>query len=142
MGYICPLCYIDPSNHSLIKYKETNNIVYYYSCPSEAKLYFDCEGIINHYDGILSEMPKDKKWIWIFDSEGFDLKHAMEVQTGIGIAKLITGKYGNNLQEIKIINPTWHIKTMMTAVWPFLNDRTKQKINIMKDRVYSVLEFV
>ena len=85
---------------------------------------------------------ENNKWTWIFDSEGFDIKHALEVKSGIGIAKLITGKYGVNLQEIKIINPTWHIKTMLTVVSPFLNDTTKKKIKMFDDRVYSVLEFI
>ena len=56
MNYSCPLCRIDPSNHSLTKIKENENIIYYYSCPSQAKLYFDTNGIINHYNVILSEI--------------------------------------------------------------------------------------
>lgn len=141
METICGKCTMDPTSHSFKKLSEKNGIIIYYTNPVKAKLYNDTEGILAHYNNALSTIG-EKKWIWILDSEGFDLKHAMEVQTGIGIAKLITGKVGNNLQEIKLINPTWHIKTMLTAVWPFLNDKTKQKINIMGDRVYSVLEFV
>jgi hypothetical protein len=134
-------CTMDPTSHSFRKISEKNGIVTYYTNPTKAKLYTDTEGILEHYNNALNTVG-DKKWIWIFDSDGFDVKHALEISTGIGIAKLITGKYGNNLQEIKIINPTWHIKTMIKAVWPFLNDRTKQKINIMGDRYYSVVEFV
>jgi hypothetical protein len=68
------------------------------------------------------------------------MKHALEVKTGIGITKLIKDK--DNLLEIKIINPTWHIHTMLLAVVPFLNKTTKNKITILKDRYYSVIEFV
>lgn len=132
---------MDPTSHSFKKLSEKNGVVTYYTNPVKSKLYTDSEGILQHYTNALNAIG-DNKWVWVFDSEGFNLKHAMEVQTGIGIAKLITGKYGNNLQEIKIINPTWHIKTMLRALWPFLNDTTKQKINIMGDRVYSVLEFI
>lgn len=141
MDKICQKCSMDPTSHSFRKLSEKNEIVTYYTNPVKANLYNDTEGILAHYNNALATIG-ERKWIWIFDSEGFDLKHAMEVQTGIGIAKLITGPYGNNLQEIKIINPTWHIKTMMTAVWPFLGDKIKQKINIMGDKVYSVLEFI
>ncbi len=141
MNNICEKCMVDPTCHSFKKLSEKDGVILYYTNPTKAKLYRDTDGILSHYDKALNTVG-DKKWIWIFDSEGFDLKHALEVQTGIGIAKLITGKYGQNLQEIKIINPTWHIKSMLLAVWPFLNKTTKQKINIMSDRPYSVLEFI
>lgn len=141
MEKICRTCTMDPTSHSFKKLSEKNGVVLYYTNPSKAKLYQDKDGILEHYTNALNSVG-DNKWSWIFDSEGFDLKHALEVQTGIGIAKLITSKYGKNLEEIKIINPTWHIKTMLTAVWPFLNDTTKQKIKVFSDRYYSVLEFL
>jgi len=132
---------MDPTSHSFKKISEKNGVITYYTNPSNSKLYTDTEGILAHYDNVLKQI-ENKKWIWIFDSEGFDLKHAIEVKTGIGIAKILTDKYADNLQEIKIINPTWHISTMLTAIWPFLNQRTRYKINILKDRYYSVIEFV
>ena len=142
MDKICDKCTVDPQSHSFRKLSEKNGIAVYYTNPTKAKLYTDTDGILKHYDNALASVG-NKKWIWIFDSDGFDLKHAMEMQTGIGIAKLITtNKYGNNLQEIKIINPTWHIKTMIASVWPFLNQTTKDKIRILKDRYYSPVEFV
>jgi hypothetical protein len=140
MEKICEKCMMDPGCHSFKKISEKNGIHIFYTNPTKAKLYDDTDGILKHYDNALKSIGNNK-WIWIFDSEGFDLKHAMEVKSGIGIANL-TVKYGQNLQEIKIINPTWHIKTMIGAVWPFLNDVTKQKIKILKDRYYSILEFI
>ena len=121
MTFICPLCSIDPSSHSLFKYKEINDILYFYSCPSEAKLYFDCEGIINHYNGILSEIPKNKKWIWIFDSLGFKFKHFIQTNVGIELAKLISSKFSDNLEKIIIINPTFYISATYKILKPFLN---------------------
>lgn len=131
----------DPTSHSFKRLVEKDGVVVYYTNPSKSKLYKDTEGILNHYINAL-ETNGDKKWVWIFDSEGFDINHALEVQTGIGIAKIVSGKYGQNLQEIKLINPTWHIQTMLLVIWPFLNNTIKQKINIMSDRPYSVLEFI
>lgn len=131
----------DPANHSFRKISEKNNICTYYTNPTKAKLYTDTEGILSHYDKALAEVG-NKRWIWIFDSDGFDVKHAMEVKTGSGIAKLVTDKYAHNLIEIKIINPTWHIKSMLTVVQPFLNKTTRDKIKILGDRYYSVIEFV
>ena len=54
MTYTCPLCKLLPSSHSLTKVLEKNNIIYYYTCPAQALLYYDVKGIINHYEGVLS----------------------------------------------------------------------------------------
>jgi hypothetical protein len=132
---------MDPTSHSFKKISEKNGICTYYTNPSKAKLYTDTDGILSHYENALKQIG-DKKWVWIFDSDGFDLKHALEVKSGIGIAKLLTDKYAESLQEIKIINPTWHIRTMLLTVWPFLNKKTCDKITILKDRYYSVVEFL
>ena len=141
MNTICEKCMTDPTSHSFKRLVEKDGVVVYYTNPSKSTLYKDTEGILNHYINAL-ETIGDKKWVWIFDSEGFDINHALEVHTGIGIAKIVSGKYGQNLQEIKLINPTWHIQTMLLVIWPFLNNTIKQKINIMSDRPYSVLEFI
>ncbi len=90
MSYSCPICNIDPSSHSFIKLKETETLIYFYSCPSKAKLYFDKEGILNHYNGMLNEMTEGKKWIWIFDSLDFGLKHIINFDVAIELTKLIS----------------------------------------------------
>ena len=57
MTYTCPLCQLLPSSHSLRKVLE-----------KKAILYYDTIGIVNHYDGVLSDVEdKDKEWVWIFD---------------------------------------------------------------------------
>lgn len=141
MNIICEKCMMDPTSHSFKKISEKNGVVTYYTNPTKAKLYNDTTGILEHYNNALHTIG-DKKWRWIFDSEGFSITYALEVNTGIGIARLITGKYGDNLQEINIINSTWHIKSMLTALWPFLSEQVKQKIKILDDRAYSILEFI
>uniref|UniRef100_A0A6C0E4A4 Uncharacterized protein n=1 Tax=viral metagenome TaxID=1070528 RepID=A0A6C0E4A4_9ZZZZ len=44
MQYICPVCKLVPSSHSLAKVSENNGIIYYYTCPSKAILYYDVKG--------------------------------------------------------------------------------------------------
>lgn len=135
MPYICPLCSLDPLNHSLVKIKETNDTIIFYSCPSKAKLYFDCEGIINHYNGVLSEMNPNKKWIWIFDSDGFNFKHFIQIEVGIQLAKLITNKFSNNLSNIIIVNPTIYISLVYNIITPFLSDHVNQVVVFNNDRL-------
>jgi hypothetical protein len=130
MPYICPLCKLKPLSHSLVKLVEKKGIIYYYTCPSKALLYYDVEGIINHYDGVLSEIPENKEWIWIFDSLDFGLIHALQINVAIGIANLISNKFSKNLKKIIIINPTFYITMTHKMITPFLNETVNNIIEI------------
>jgi hypothetical protein len=125
---VCPLCKINPKNHSLTFLGEENNILIYYTCPSEALLYFDTQGIIYHYDLVLSQIPDNKEWIWIFDAKNYGMKHMMHPETGIEIAKLISKKYSKNLKSILIKNYSSYVPKIYTIVKPFLNKKIKDII--------------
>jgi hypothetical protein len=132
------------SNYSFKKISDKHGVVTYYTKPTKGIKYTNNNQILEHYNTAFASIG-DKKWIWIFDSEGFSLSLVLDSQPGtgiVGIANLLMGKYGDSLLEIKIINPTWHIRTLLTAMWPFLNKQLKQKIKILDDRVYSIIEFV
>jgi hypothetical protein len=130
MYYSCPLCNLLPSSHSLTKLIEKKGIQYYYTCPSQAILYYDVKGIIQHYNGVLSEIPENKEWVWIFDSLGFTLKHAMQTSVAIELAKLISNKFSKNLKKIIIINPTFYITMTHKMLQPFLSSNVKNIIEI------------
>ena len=40
-------------------------------------------------------------------------------------------KYGNHLQKIIIINPTWHIHSILAIISPFLNKEIQSLIEIL-----------
>ena len=130
MKYICPLCKLQPSSHSLTQVLEKKGIIYYYTCPSQAILYYDVKGIINHYDGVLSEIPENKEWVWIFDSLGFSIIHAIEINVAIELAKLISNKFSKNLKKIIIINPTFYITITHKIIMAFLNNKVRDIIEI------------
>jgi hypothetical protein len=130
MKYKCPLCELMPSSHSLTKLLERKGIIYYYACPAQAILYYDVKGIINHYNGVLSEMPEDKEWVWICDSLDFTIKHAMQTDVAIELAKLISNKFSKNLKKIIIINPTFYITITHKMLMPFLNKKVRDIIVI------------
>jgi len=130
MPYTCPLCKLLPSSHSLTQVLKKKGIIYYYTCPSQAILYYDVKGIINHYDGVLSEIPENNEWVWIFDSLGFSLIHAIEINVAIELAKLISNKFSKNLKKIIIINPTFYITITHKMIMPFLNNKVKDIIEI------------
>ena len=130
MQYVCPLCKILPSSHSLTKVSEKKGIIYYYTCPSQAILYYDVNGIVNHYDGVLSEIPYNKDWVWIFDSLDFGIIHAMQTNVAIELAKLISNKFYKNLKKIIIINPTIYITITHKMIMPFLNNKVRDIIEM------------
>jgi hypothetical protein len=109
---------------------EKKGIMYYYTCPSQATLYYDVNGIIDHYNGVLSEIPENKDWVWVFDSLGFSLIHAMQTKVAIELAKLISNKFSKNLKKIIIINPTFYIKITHKILIPFLNEKVKNIIEM------------
>jgi hypothetical protein len=129
MQYVCPLCKLQPSSHSLKKVLEEKGIIYY-TCPAQATLYYDVKSIINHYDGVLSEIPENKEWIWIFDSLDFGFIHAIQTNVAIELAKLISNKFSKNLKKIIIINPTYYITIIHKIIMPFLNKKTRDIIKI------------
>jgi len=141
MEKICKVCAVDPKSHSFKKVSEKGGISIYYSHPAQAKRYDDKEGIYNHIDNTLSHIG-NKKWICIIDSEGFDLKHVALFDSGMGLMDLLINKYGKNLQEIRIINPSWHIKGLLKVLGLKVDPVIMEKIKIFEDRQYSILEFI
>lgn len=137
MTYTCPLCELIPSSHSLTKLLEKKGTIYYYTCPAQALLYYDVKGIINHYDGVLSEIPENKEWVWIFDSLDFSIIHAMQINVAIELTKLISNKFSKNLKKIIIINPTFYIELTHKMILPFLNNKLKEIIEINNESKYT-----
>ena len=130
MVYTCPLCLLDPLSHSLTNFLEKDNTYYFYTCPAKAKLYFDTVSIINHYDGVLSEIPENKKWIWVLDVMGFGLNHFLQIEVPTELSKLISSKFSKNLEKIIIINPSGYVSAVYAIVKPFLNNKIKSIIEI------------
>jgi hypothetical protein len=127
--YECPICKVMPSSHSLSKVMDKGGILYYYTCPSKAIMYNDVQGIINHYNGVLGDIPENKNWVWIFDSLDFGFVHALQTSVAIEVARLIS-KFSKNLKKIIIINPTMYTTLTHKLVLPFLNHKVKEIIEM------------
>ena len=141
MEKICATCAKEPSAHSFKKVSEKNGVCIFYTKPASATKYDDTVGTISHVDHALHSIGS-KKWMWIFDGDGFEAQHALALQTGRGILHLIESKYGGHLQQILFINPSWHVKGVVKAGSIGLHDTIKSKIKVLDDRVYSILEFM
>jgi len=132
MPYVCPICLLNPQSHSLTKILEKDNIIYYYTCPSKALLHFDKTGIINHYNGVFSEIPENKEWVWVFDGTKFNSQHALQIDLAVELTKLFV-KFSKNLKKIIIINPNLYINSIYNIVYPFTNKKMKSVVNIIKE---------
>ena len=121
---------IDSLSHSLTKLSEKENVVYYYTCPSKAKLYYDTNSIIDHYEGVLNEIPENKQWVWILDGNGFNLIHLMQREVAIELIKLISSKFSKNLKKIIIINSTFYLSFIYHVINPFLLEEIKSIIEM------------
>jgi len=141
MNAICLKCAKDPNVHSFKKVSEKNGTHIYYTYPAKATDYDDTDGILEHIDRALSQLG-NKRWICVIDGTDFDMKHMIQVNTGRGIVELITTKYGANLRQIYIINPSWHIKGLLKCLSSFFDDKTMERIVSMDDRPRSILEFL
>lgn len=128
-------------SYSFKKIHEKNGITTYYTKPSKMYQYDDAEEALKEYNKIFNHLGNNK-WSWIIDGDGFEFTYALEMKSGVGFAKLITGPHGNHLQEIKIINPTWAVRAIIKFMMPFLNDSTRKKVKLLSDRTYSILEFL
>jgi len=141
METICSKCAMDPTSHSFKKLTEKNGVAIYYTNPTKAKLYKDTDGILSHYDNALAQVG-NKKWIWIFDSENLDMRYCLTLKRALEFGNLIMEKYINNIIEIKVINPILPLRAMLKLGKPFVKIEVRKKIKVLKDRYYSVLEFL
>jgi len=128
-------------DYSFKKLNEINGVTTFYTKPSTIHQYNTAEEVLKDYTDLLDHIGSNK-WKWIIDGDGFEIKYALEMKTGMGVAKLLTGSHGDNLQEIKIINPSLFIRAILQVLLPILNTNTRKKVKIYSDRYYSLLEFL
>lgn len=129
----CEICYQYPLAHSFQLVGNTLNSDHeyiFYTRVSIAKRYNDTPGILQHYQKLL-DLLSPVSWIWIFDCNGFEWKHAMEIQTAIGICKIIE-KYPK--VKIIIINTNKFINIVLHITKYYLSkDIIKNIVMIKKD---------
>ena len=66
MNYECSICKNQPNSHSFELIDYNDQTYFFYTCPAKAIKYYDCSGILQHYDGYLNQMTENTKWVWIF----------------------------------------------------------------------------
>lgn len=131
----------DPAGYSFKKVSDKNGVCIFYSNPAKAKIFKEHEGLLEHFEHMMAQNVS-KKWKWIFDGEGFDSDHMFEMNMGMSIMEMLKNKYGHQLQEVIVINPSIHIKIILKTAFHFLDESLQAKVHVKDDRAYSILEFI
>ena len=135
----CPICALDPTSHSLKRLEdEDDGTIVMYTKPGEATRYWDRDGILLHYDIVLSQIQGD--WVWIFDADGFSMKHMMEFNVATSLSRLISAKYSERLTKIIVKNPTPIIELVIILVRPFLNKKLQALIQSINEDENHVID--
>jgi hypothetical protein len=130
----CNYCQYN-NQHSFHKLNEDNAAVYFYTCHSKTKSY---DGFIDHMIIELLKV-KNKKWIWIFDSLLFGLKHFINKTFGIQLLDFLNNYIHIELDQIIIINQTISFRMLLTSIWYCLPKHIKDKIIFDKNNMFSSL---
>ncbi len=138
----CSKCTSDTASYSFKRVSDKNGVICFYTNPAKAKIFKDHEDLVTHFEHMLALVTPQKKWVWILDGEGFDTDHLVEVRTGIALTNLISDHHLPTLKEIKIINPSVHLRVILKVIMPFLQDGLREKMRLLEDRPYSILEFL
>lgn len=125
---MCKSCDDDPKSHSFFKIATENTIQIFYSCPAEATKYFDKESVELHCREKLQEKGENTKWIFIFDGTGYSLRHALAIGVSLSFLHVIND-HADTLIEIRIVNTSTYVSTMLTIMKPFIPHNIYSKIN-------------
>jgi len=125
---MCKSCDNDPTSHSFFKIATENTIQIFYSCPAEATKYFDKESVELHCREKLHEKGEQTKWIFIFDGTGYSMRHALAIGVSLSFLRVIKD-HADTLIEIRILNTSTHVSTMLAMMKPFIPHNIYSKIN-------------
>ena len=125
---MCKSCDVDPKSHSFFRIATEDNVQIFYSCPSEATKYYDKESVELHCREKLQEKGDTNKWIFIFDGTGYTLRHAMAIGVSLSFLRVIK-EHADTLLEIRILNTSSYVSTMLTIMKPFIPHKIYSKIN-------------
>lgn len=124
----CYICKVIPNAHSfkLIHIDEDGTHIYY-TKPSDAVLYSNTRGILNHYEETLNDKPPEENWIWIFDAENIQMKHLSEISTARGIIDLFE-KHSATLTKIIIKNNSTMLSWFIWGISYLMSPEFRDKI--------------
>lgn len=128
----CDICKVEPGAHSftyLFRTKRKDIYEYvFYTCVGDARRYGDADNVVKHYENCLNLMNPDS-WIWIFNCDGFTMRHYTEFSTIKKLTKAVND-YGK-VRDVYLVNSTGFMDLVFKIIKPILDNETFKKIKII-----------
>jgi hypothetical protein len=128
----CDICKVEPGAHSftyLFRTKRKDIYEYvFYTCVGDAKRYGDADNVVKHYQNCLNLMNPDS-WIWIFNCDGFTMRHYTEFATIKKLTKAVND-YGK-VRDVYLVNSSGFMDLVFKIIKPILDNDTFKKIKII-----------
>lgn len=139
----CPYCATyGPSTHSFNEIANTpkfGKIIY--TSVAKANDYSNTKAISAH---VVSVMEKSgippQQWSWIFDCKDMKMKHTLQIDVAISLAKMFRDRYTEQLIMIYIINPTPGIDALVSRILPFLHKDSHKYVRKIPGSVLQLYE--
>lgn len=123
---VCIECFYTPNYHSFHLLSETDDHYYFYTCPSETKIYNDPDGLVKHIRLYIENI--NKQWTWIFNAEDFGFKHAKCKTLHSEVMNLLSEYAPSLLKNIIIINQNLKFKAYLSTCWYYIPTHLRRKI--------------
>ena len=128
----CEVCKKEPGAHSFTYYCRTKKKDIYeyvfYTCVGDARRYGDADNVVKHYQNCLNMMNPDS-WIWIFNCDGFTMRHYTELSTIKKLTKAVN-EYGK-VRDVYLVNSSGFMDLVFKIIKPMLDNETFKKIKIV-----------
>jgi hypothetical protein len=138
----CPDCHAAPHAHCFfpIGWTRTGRPILYGN-PPRARL-SDVAPTVRHVTHTLEHcwtLPRSaEQWIWLTDFSGFGLSHALQARLGIEFASVFSQQFPERLGAILLVNPPTVFNMMLSAIRPFADGRTMDKVVVVNGDVPAV----
>lgn len=116
-----------------------NGVRIFYTCPAQREDFND-DNFLEEFDQHL-ESTEGKPWIWIFDCQGYEAKHMLNLRDSLGLLHLFETKYKHSLQAMYVIHEAWYFHLFLKSVKPLMKRETRDKLHqISGSRLQTTIE--
>ncbi|KAJ3081335.1 hypothetical protein HK102_002422 [Quaeritorhiza haematococci] len=143
-NFTCERCDKVSSSHCFIPIGwDASGRVVVYGCPARATD-TEVQPIVAHVVHCLEHCWKHPKsagqWTWLVDFNGFGLSEAMQARLGISFATTFADHFPERLGRLILVNPPRVFSMLLSALKPFADHRTMEKIITVTGSAQAVRE--
>jgi hypothetical protein len=135
--YECELCKYNMHCHSFVLIKKTNGVIYYHTIISDIMIHkeHEIDEYLNHLCGTL--LHSKTPWIWLMDFTGFSTINMIRNKILIRLLDLIHDIYCVNMQQIIILQHSWHVRLGYTLLKKNIAEHIQRKITFDRKNIFN-----